>query len=247
MRVFLFGAPAVSSSLLNALIILVEALAVLGFYASPFIIQRFSLKPFPLPPERARRSNILYTLSYILIVAVMACVFKLGLIVFVGVFIWFPVNGNILAFSDEPENGVRPVFPVPLISKYSEIVIYLIVGVLTTIVSWGMFYLLGLFLDSQNSLLLALNNTISWIVAVGAAYPMNRCWVFKSKNPEILKELTGFTVSRISTWLIELVLMWLLVNILRVNQFISKYLICSVLIIILNYIFSKLLVFRKKA
>ena len=246
MSSFLFGAPLGDIPLVNAAVIVLEALAVLGFYASPFIIQRFSINPVPLRKERARRSNILYTLSFIVITALIAIIFKLGVVIFAGILIWFPVNGNILVFSEDSD-GASPLWPVKIIGKYSEIVIYLIVGVLTTIVSWGMFYLLGLFLDSQKSILLALNNTISWAVAVAVAYPMNRCWVFRSRNPEIFKEFIGFTASRVSTWLIELVLMWLLVNILGINQFISKYLICSVLVIILNYVFSKLLVFRKKA
>lgn len=130
--------------------------------------------------------------------------------------------------------------------KYREIIIYVIVGGITTLINWGSYYLLSLVLDSNVEWQLALNNTISWIVAVVAAYPMNRRWVFQSTNPNIFKEFLGFTASRVSTWIIELVLMWLTVNVLKINQFVAKYLIVSVVVIILNYVFSKLLVFKKK-
>ena len=130
--------------------------------------------------------------------------------------------------------------------KYREIIVYIIVGGITTLINWGSYYLLSLVLDSNVEWQLALNNTISWIVAVVVAYPMNRKWVFQSTNKNIFKEFLGFTASRVSTWIIELVLMWLTVNVLGINQFIAKYLIVSVIVVILNYVFSKLLVFKKK-
>lgn len=132
-----------------------------------------------------------------------------------------------------------------LIIKYREIIVYIIVGGLTTLVNWGAFYLLSLVLDSAVPWKLALNNTISWIAAVLFAYPLNRKWVFQSKNPEVFKEFCGFTASRISTWIIEIVIMYVCVDLLKWNQYLSKYLIASVVVIILNYVFSKMLVFRK--
>lgn len=132
-----------------------------------------------------------------------------------------------------------------LIIKYREILVYIIVGGLTTVVNWGAFYLLSLVLDSAVPWKLALNNTISWIAAVLFAYPLNRKWVFQSKNPEVFKEFCGFTASRISTWIIEIVIMYICVDLLKWNQYLSKYLIASVVVIVLNYVFSKMLVFRK--
>lgn len=132
-----------------------------------------------------------------------------------------------------------------LIIKYREIIVYIIVGGLTTLVNWGAFYLLSLVLDSAVPWKLALNNTISWVAAVLFAYPLNRKWVFQSKNPEVFKEFCGFTASRISTWIIEIVIMYVCVDLLKWNQYLSKYLIASVVVIILNYVFSKMLVFRK--
>ena len=87
---------------------------------------------------------------------------------------------------------------------------------------------------------------ISWVAGVLFAYPLNRKWVFKSKNPHILKEFTGFASSRFSTWVLDVFIMWLTVNVFHWNYWISKIFISSVLVMIVNYIFSKFLVFRKK-
>ena len=130
--------------------------------------------------------------------------------------------------------------------KYREIIVYVIVGGLTTVVNWGCFYLLTKVLDSDVAWQLSVNNTVSWLLAVLFAYPLNRRWVFRSTNPRIFKEFMGFTASRVSTWIIELVIMWLCVNVIGINEFVSKYLIASVIVVILNYVFSKLLVFKKK-
>ena len=78
-----------------------------------------------------------------------------------------------------------------LFIKYREIIVYLIVGVLTTIVSWGAAFLGKLILNTDISWQNTLNNTFSWVVGVLFAYPLNRKWVFKSVNPQIFKEFIG--------------------------------------------------------
>ncbi len=132
-----------------------------------------------------------------------------------------------------------------LYSRYREIIIYGIVGVLTTAVSWIASFLLKLFLDDQIVWQNLLINSLAWIAAIAFAYPANRNWVFGSKNPDILKECAGFVSSRVATGLMEVGLMALLVNALHINFWISKILV-SVLVIISNYVFSKIFVFRKK-
>lgn len=134
-----------------------------------------------------------------------------------------------------------------LIVKYREIIIYLIVGVMTTVVSWGACFLvkyLGLQPDIswQNFLI----NSFGWIVGVAFSYPLNRKWVFESKNPHIAKEFSGFAASRLSTWILDIVVMWVTVNAFHMHYWIAKICISSVLVTILNYIFSKLLIFKKK-
>ena len=133
-----------------------------------------------------------------------------------------------------------------LCKKYEEIIIYLIVGVMTTIVSWAAAFLGKLLLDVDVSWQNTLNNTISWMVGVLFAYPLNRKWVFKSKNPKILKEFLGFASSRVSTLIMDIVIMWLTVNVIGMNYWIAKIFISSVIVTIANSVFSKLLIFKKK-
>lgn len=131
--------------------------------------------------------------------------------------------------------------------KYREIVIYLIVGVLTTIFSWGACFVCEwLFLDPDVSWQNAATNTIGWVAGVLFAYPLNRKWVFGSTNPHIFKEFSGFAASRLSTWILDIVIMWLTVNLWNMHYWIAKICISSVLVMVLNYVFSKLLIFRKK-
>lgn len=134
-----------------------------------------------------------------------------------------------------------------LMIKYEEIIIYFIVGVMTTIVSWGACFIVEHFwlnpdISWQNNII----NTVGWVVGVVFAYPLNRKWVFKSTNPAIIKEFFGFAASRLSTWILDIVVMWLTVNVLNMNYWISKIFISAVLVTILNYVFSKLLIFNKK-
>lgn len=134
-----------------------------------------------------------------------------------------------------------------LLIKYREIIVYLIVGVLTTIFSWGIAFIGKMFLDVEGSSLQNfINNMISWVAGVLFAYPLNRKWVFRSSNPEVLKEFFGFSSSRVSTLIMDIVIMWLTVNVWGMNYWIAKIFISSVVVTIANYVFSKLLIFKKK-
>jgi putative flippase GtrA len=131
--------------------------------------------------------------------------------------------------------------------KYEEILVYLVVGVLTTIVSWVACFLAEHYLlDASDTIQNFLINTIGWVVGVCFAYPLNRSWVFKSHNPQIAKEFGMFAASRLSTWILDIVIMWVTVNVLAWNYWISKIFISAVLVTILNYVFSKVLIFGKK-
>lgn len=134
-----------------------------------------------------------------------------------------------------------------LCKKYREILIYLIVGVLTTIFSWvACFVCERLFLDPAISWQNAVINTLGWVAGVCFSYPLNRKWVFQSTNPRILKEFLEFATSRLSTWILDIVIMELCVNVWQMNYWIAKIFISSVLVTILNYVFSKLFIFKKK-
>ena len=132
-----------------------------------------------------------------------------------------------------------------IIKRNREIISYLIIGVLTTIVSLISYYLLTItILSPNNPLELTIANIISWIISVLFAYITNRKYVFQSKDKNILKEASKFTISRVTTLLIDILLMFIFVSILHFNDKIIKLLV-QIIIIILNYIFSKLLVFKK--
>ena len=136
-----------------------------------------------------------------------------------------------------------------LLIKYREIIVYLIVGGLTTVISWGAKFLFNIIFYAgtahptyvQNFIL----SVVNWVAGVAAAYPMNRRWVFQSKNPHILAEASGFVASRVATLLLDIVVMQILVR-LGMNLYVATV-ISAVLVIVGNYVFSKLFVFRKKS
>ena len=137
-----------------------------------------------------------------------------------------------------------------LYKKHEEIINYLIVGVLTTIVSlavkWGLLFTI---LDASNAFELQTSVIISWIIAVSFAYITNRIFVFKSKSQNILKEISSFFGSRVITLLLDMGIMWFFVTLLKLNTDTWVFIwtmVVQVLVTILNYIFSKLLVFKKK-
>ena len=130
--------------------------------------------------------------------------------------------------------------------KYEEIIVYLIVGVLTTIVSWtAKFAANALFFDNtmyptplENGIL----STINWVAGVTFAYFTNRSFVFKSKMP-MSKEAPKFVLSRVSTWILDVVVMQVFTA-LNINLVVGS-IISAVLVTVANYVFSKLFVFRK--
>ena len=133
-----------------------------------------------------------------------------------------------------------------LYKKYKEIINYLIFGVLTTLVSLVVYYASVLtFLNPENSVQLQIANVLSWIAGVTFAYFTNRKYVFESKEKNKLKEASKFFLSRVTTLLMDMLIMWLGVTILHGNDKIIK-LISQVVVIVGNYIFSKLFVFKKK-
>ncbi len=132
-----------------------------------------------------------------------------------------------------------------LFVKYEEMISYLIVGVLNTLVSWAAWFLCAYtILDAKivwHNFLLSL---ISWVVGVIFGYFMNRKYVFKSKEPDMLREFLQFSGGRVSTWVLDEVMMILMVNVLTINEAFSKIFV-SVLVMIGNYIISKFFVFKK--
>ena len=130
------------------------------------------------------------------------------------------------------------------IMKNKEIIMYLVFGVLTTIVSLFTYYLCSYtFLDTTNDIELQIANIISWIIAVIFAYVTNRKYVFNSNNTNIRKEFLDFGKSRLLTLFLDMALMFLFVTLLKFNDKIVK-LFVQFIIIIGNYILSKIFVFK---
>lgn len=133
---------------------------------------------------------------------------------------------------------------IDLFNKYKEVVMYLIFGVLTTIVSLVSYYLLTITIfNPDNAILLQVANVLSWIISVLFAYITNRKYVFESKNNNILKEISSFFGSRIITLLFDMLVMFVGVTLLKSNDKLVK-IISQVIVIFSNYIFSKLFVFK---
>lgn len=130
--------------------------------------------------------------------------------------------------------------------RYRELISYLIVGGLTTVVSLGTYYGCTLtVLDAAVPLQLQAANVLSWIAAVTFAYFTNRKYVFESRNQHMLKEAGAFYASRLSTLLMDMVLMFLMVTILGWDDKIVK-LIVQVVVTVANYVISKFFVFAAK-
>ena len=128
-------------------------------------------------------------------------------------------------------------------NKYKEVVLYLVFGVLTTIVSFASYYFCSEVLDIHY----LISNVISWVLAVAFAYITNRIWVFKSKShglSYIVKEMFTFVNCRLLSGVIDMGVMFLLVDALSINDLYAK-LFTQVIVVVLNYVFSKLIIFKK--
>lgn len=128
--------------------------------------------------------------------------------------------------------------------KLKEIFLYLLFGILTTIVALGVYYaLVFTILNPENAFELQISNVISWIFAVFFAYFTNRKWVFESKNDNIPKEIIKFFSARIFSLLLDMLIMFVFVSFFKMNDKIIK-LISQVVVILSNYVLSKFFVFR---
>lgn len=134
---------------------------------------------------------------------------------------------------------------IGLYKKYKEIINYVIVGGLTTVVSLAVYYGCVLtFLDPDKAIQLQVANIISWIAAVTFAYFTNRKYVFESMNKNRLKEAVVFYGSRVTTLLLDMFCMFALVTVMELNDKVAKLLV-QIIVMVSNYILSKFVVFRK--
>lgn len=135
---------------------------------------------------------------------------------------------------------------VKLLNKYREVIMYLIFGVLTTLVSVvTRIVLFNTILSASNTLEVQIATIISNAVGIAFAYFTNRKYVFESTNKNKLKEAISFVGGRMSTLLMDMLIMFIGVTILKGNENIVT-LISQVLVIVANYLISKLFVFKKR-
>ena len=147
--------------------------------------------------------------------------------------------------ASEPQNNTEKTADPKDSGMLGEIVRYLIVGGLTTVVSLSVYYGCVLtFLDPMNPLQLQAANIISWIAAVTFAFFANRIFVFRSHGTGVLREAGAFYLARVGTLLMDMCIMFVGVTLMGYSDKVMK-LIVQVVVTIANYVFSKLFVFRK--
>ena len=145
-----------------------------------------------------------------------------------------------------------------LITKYKELIVYFVFGLCTTVVNLITFKIFNLILGDEKYLV---SNVFAWFFSVVFAYTTNKIFVFKSKDwgmKTLFKEVISFFSSRVFTFVIEESGLYFLVDIMNLKdvqldvfvvtvsgEMISK-LIVGVLVVIINYIFSKMFIFKKK-
>ena len=121
---------------------------------------------------------------------------------------------------------------------------YLVFGLLTTLLNLLIFTICVRIIKIQ----VVISNIISWIIAVLFAYVTNKLYVFESKviqKKELAKEIISFFNARIVTLVIETIFLWITVIKLGWNEIIMK-IIANIIVIILNFVFSKIFIFKKE-
>ncbi len=128
--------------------------------------------------------------------------------------------------------------------KYKEVLLYLIFGGLTTVVSLVSFWICTYPLHIN----VLISNVISWICAVTFAYFTNAKWVFEAaprSRGEAFRQFVSFYAGRLATLGVEEAILFVFVTLLHGNEMLVKV-IAQVVVVVLNYVVSKLFVFRKK-
>lgn len=132
-----------------------------------------------------------------------------------------------------------------LYKKHEEGFNYLIFGFLAFVLNYILYFV---FADMLSMHYMAAT-VISWVLTVVFAYWTNRTFVFKSQNKDIsavVKEFISFIGARVATEVLEIVLMYVMVDMLAINDKISK-LVCQTIVILANYVLSKIWIFKKSS
>ena len=128
--------------------------------------------------------------------------------------------------------------------KHEEAMNYLFWGGVAFVLSMILFYIFANILDLYEQIA----NILSWIICVIFTYFTNRTFVFKSKNRgfrKVVKEFTDFVTARILTLVMENMILFVMIDLLNIHNMLAK-LVGQFVVIVSNYILSKLWIFRKK-
>ncbi|MBO6110519.1 MAG: GtrA family protein, partial [Methanobrevibacter sp.] len=120
-----------------------------------------------------------------------------------------------------------------------ELVLYVLFGAFTFFVNVITYF----FFQSVLGINYLISNILAWFLSVLFAYITNRKWVFESRSPNILKEMSLFFGGRIFSGAVDTALMYLFIDVLTLGNTFSK-IVVQIIVIILNYVFSKLIVFK---
>lgn len=127
--------------------------------------------------------------------------------------------------------------------RHESVLLYLLVGALTTAISLATQYI-----PKALGFPTEINTTISWICAVTFAFFSNKVWVFKNESRtkiDWVSQAAAFYGARLVTYFLELGFMILMVRVFSQNEYVMK-IIAQIFILVINYLFSKLVIFRKK-
>ena len=131
-----------------------------------------------------------------------------------------------------------------LYKKYKEIINYVICGGIATVINIGVFAILNWLLGEN---LYLVSNIIAIIASVIFQYFSNKFFVFERKNANLKEtfiEFGKFVSGRAITAVLDMIIMWIGVSLLNLNEILMKV-ITNIIVIILNYIISKFFVFKK--
>lgn len=128
--------------------------------------------------------------------------------------------------------------------KYKEVILYLVFGGLTTLVNIVSYAVFARILNMDT----VTGTSVSWLISVIFAYITNKIFVFESKTNTfalLVKECVSFFGCRLATGVMDVAIMYLSVDLLHFNDIVMK-IVSNVFVVILNYIFSKLFIFRRE-
>ena len=129
-----------------------------------------------------------------------------------------------------------------LFQKYKAVILYLFFGGCTTVINIVTYFVCDNYLSMGN----IPSNIVAWVLAVVVAYVTNKIWVFESRcsdRKELIKEMANFFNCRILTGVVDLLIMYIGVDILHYNNLVIKVL-ANIFVFVSNYIASKVLIFK---